>query len=180
MQVCDKEFVPPLSFRTDALAKIADQHADQADITPYWRQILAQNNLVAANRAGEIVAFMSFKNEFEQAEYFAGVAESGDVINYISTICVLPDYRRLHITSRFYDLMEEDLPPIAHGECVATRTWSANQSHIRLLNKRGYKLTYTIPNDRSTESGEKLDTIYFCKQVARSAAARYDLEKEKI
>jgi ribosomal protein S18 acetylase RimI-like enzyme len=125
--------------------------------------VLAQENIVAVNAANEIVAFMSFKNHYPHSENFPGVAEKCDVISYISTICVLCEYRRFGIARRFYELVETKLPQ--NINCVSTRTWSTNNSHIRLLEKRGYALTRTIFNDRVTDTGEKLDTVYFCKRV---------------
>ena len=138
MIACDNEFVPPLSLRESASRAISGQHLHEYDITLYWSQILAQENIVALNEGGDIVAFMSFKNKYSDAENFSGIVKDGDIINYISTICVLHDYRRLHITSRFYDLMEGNLPRTVHGDCVSTRTWATNEGHIRLLEKRGY------------------------------------------
>jgi len=163
---CNNDFVPPLAVREKASGSIAGQKFHEPDIDPYWSQILEQENIVALNTSGEIIALMSFKNKYSHPEYFPGVAKEGDTINYISTICVLVDYRRFGITRRFYEMMEGNLPQNIHGECVSTRTWATNDGHIRLLEKRGYALTYTIPEDRVSETGEKLDTVYFCKRLS--------------
>jgi len=168
MVACDNDFVPPLSWREKASGAIGDQNLHAPDIRPYWLEILAQKNIVALAEDGEVVAFMSFKSKYAHPEYFPDVVKEGDGINYISTICVLSDYRRFGITRRFYEMMEENLPPSVHGECVSTRTWATNDGHIRLLEKRGYVLTYTIPEDRVLDTGEKLDTVYFCKRLASS------------
>ena len=162
---CDNDFIPPLTFRGDAKAPIKEQELHESDVTPYLTQVLAQENIVALNEESEIVAFMSFKNKYPHTENFPGVYKDGDVVNYISTICVLEEYRRFGITRRFYELMEESLPKSVWGECVSTRTWSTNDGHLRLLEKRGYTLTHTIPEDRVTETGEKLDTVYYCKRL---------------
>jgi ribosomal protein S18 acetylase RimI-like enzyme len=166
MIACDEEFVPPLSFREDTTKNMVDQHADKADITPYWKIVLTQENIAAFSEAGEVIAFMSFINNYKYAEYFPGVVENGDRINYVSTICTLKDYRGQGITSRFYEMMESSLPSSICGACVATRTWSTNDVHIHLLEKRGYELTHTKKKDRVTKTGEHLDTVYFCKRVA--------------
>ena len=129
MIACDNDFVPPLSHREDASKPLGVQKSPD-DITPYWLEIIAQENIVAQNKKGDIVAFMSFKNKYQDAEKFSGVVKDGDTINYISTICVLHDYRRLGIASRFYDWMEVKLPRTVRGECISTRTWSTNNGHI--------------------------------------------------
>ncbi|MDR2971769.1 MAG: GNAT family N-acetyltransferase, partial [Bacteroidales bacterium] len=97
--------------------------------------------------------------------YFPSVFRSGDVINYITTICTHPDFRGRKLASQLYEFIEKSLPNTVKAECVSTRTWNTNIEHIRLLEKRGYKLTCTLHEDRRDEDGTMLDTVYYCKRT---------------
>jgi ribosomal protein S18 acetylase RimI-like enzyme len=165
--ICDEEFIPPLSYRENAVAPIAKMHVHEKDCESYFEIISVQNNIVAYCN-DKIVAFMSFRHN-ESHDHFDGVVRDGDVVNYVSTICVDKNFRRYGIANRLYDFIENKnngLPRGVYGECVATRTWHTNESHIKLLDKRGYCLTDTLLNDRISNAGEKIDTVYFCKRLA--------------
>jgi len=168
---CDKDFIPPLSSR----GIVGGRDIENGDVKDvgvqdderYFRIVLKQKNIVAYCE-DNIVAFMSFRHN-EPHDPFTGVVEAGDVVNYVTTICVEEKYRGYGIASRFYDFVENknnDLPKEVYGDCVATRTWHTNVPHIELLKKRGYSLTHILVNDRDgNEPGEKLDTVYYCKRL---------------
>jgi ribosomal protein S18 acetylase RimI-like enzyme len=159
----DNDFVPPLSFREDATRAIADMKLHETDIVPYFETILAQKNIIALHD-NKIIAFLSFQHNYENHFPFSTVAKEGDVINYISTIIVEKEFRRLLVANRLYEFIEHSLPNDMSSQCVSTRTWSTNESHIKLLAKRDYELTCTMHKDRRTSVG-LLDSIYFCKRI---------------
>ena len=164
--MCDEDFIPPLSYRADTVTPIAKMDVHEKNLEPYFKMVSKQNNVVAYCD-DEIVAFMSFRHDYPH-DHFNSVVQDGDVINYVSTICVDKDFRRHGIAKSFYDLIENknnDLPQEVYGDCVATRTWDTNESHIKLLEKRGYELTDTLPEDRTTKKDEKLDTVYYAKRL---------------
>lgn len=161
MEACDNDFIPPMSYRNSPTADIKDQSLHDKDIIPYWEQILMQNNIVAFID-NEMVAFLSFRHDYIK-DKFQPVVQN-EIINYISTICVLKKYRGHHITSHFYEMLENnnDIPADVASDCIATRTWNENIAHINLLQKRGYTLTHTTFNDRDYD-GIMYDTVYYCK-----------------
>jgi L-asparaginase len=161
MEACDNDFIPPMSVRESACKNLSNQEVHDKDIKVYWKIILAQKN-VAAYIGETMVAFLSFRHD-DNKEDFEPVVQS-EVVNYVSTICVLKGYRGKHITSHFYDMLENgiDIPDEVKGDCVATRTWNENYAHIGLLQKRGFTLTHTIVGDRE-QDGIKYDTVYYCK-----------------
>jgi len=166
MVLCDDEFKPRLSKRTDAVralsAQIGDAHP--MNIEPYFEIILQQKNIIAIVD-GNIGSFMSFKHDFDKPYYFPAVLREGDSINYITTICTHPDFRGKKLATQLYDYIEKSLSNDVRANCVATRTWNTNIGHIGLLQKRGYKLTCTLHEDRKDDDGTVLDTVYYCKRL---------------
>ena len=166
--LCDDEFKPRLSVRSSTSEPLSKQEQirdinigiPSADIEPYFNIVLQQKNIMAIVN-GAIVAFMSFKHDFDKPHCFPAVGVG--TVNYITTICVHPDVRRRGIATQLYDYIENSLPSDVGANCVATRTWNTNMKHIDLLKKRGYKLSYTIREDRKDEDGTMLDSVYYCK-----------------
>ena len=111
MELCDNDFVPPLSRRNSTAKPLSNQddkiEADSID--PYFEILLAQKNIVAFSE-NKAVAFMSFIHAFDKYYYFPTKATENDKINYITTICVHPDFRWNGIAQRFYDFIERELP----------------------------------------------------------------------
>lgn len=171
MESCDDDFIPPMSCRNSATADINEQTLHSKDIVPYWQQILSQKNIVAYIN-NEIVGFLSFRHDYVRDKFLPVV--QNEVINYISTICIIKKYRGQHITSHFYDMLENnnDIPEDMACECVATRTWNENIAHIGLLQKRGYTLTHTTFGDRDFD-GIKYDTVYYCKCPKRRHTLKF-------
>ena len=157
MESCDDDFIPPMSYRNSSTADLNEQTLHSRDIIPYWKQILSQKNIVAYIN-DEIVGFLSFRHDYVKDKFLPVV--QNEVINYISTICIIKKYRGQHITSHFYDMLENnnDMPEDMAWECVATSTWNENNAHIGLLQKRGYTLTHTTFEDRDFD-GIKYDIV---------------------
>jgi len=183
MVMSDKDFIPPLSDRSSATKTLAEQSDDYIYYYPvvdhYYEIILGQKNIIALVDE-KIVAFMSFRHDFEKKFYFPTEANANDKINYVTTLCANPDYRGRGLAKDLYDFIENKLPKEVWADCVATRTWHTNESHIKILQKRGYKLTCTLHKERfdkvgfynqSPESKPReeffLDTVYYCKSLHR-------------
>jgi ribosomal protein S18 acetylase RimI-like enzyme len=166
--MCDEDFIPPLSYRGDTVEILAEMVMNEKkDYEPYFKKVSAQNNIIAYC-GDKVVAFMSFKHDVPH-DHLSSVAKDGDVVNYVTTICVDKSFRRHGIAGCFYDFIENkkgDLPKEMCGDCVATRTWHTNESHITLLDKRGYCLAQKLIGDRiNNKTGEKIDTVYYCKRL---------------
>jgi ribosomal protein S18 acetylase RimI-like enzyme len=170
LEQCDNDFIPPLSCRESSTAAVAAQcNLHARDIQPYFEQVLAQKNIVAYS-GNDIVALMSFRHNFPNHFYFPTIVKEDDVINYVTTICVLEKYRGYSLAKRLYDFIEnvdDLLPTRVYGTCIATRTWETNGSHIKILDKRGYTLTCTLHGDRYDEiENRNISTVYYCKRLA--------------
>jgi ribosomal protein S18 acetylase RimI-like enzyme len=153
LTMTDDEFVPPLSARVsttqECLRDIATNQGENP-MSAYF-QVLSKQSFIIAVSDDAIVGFLSYlKNKS-----FNGVPIADENI-YVSTICVHPEYRRSGLASRFYDEVEKN----KEYPVIYTRTWSKNQSHIHLLEKRGYKMLQRIADDR----GVGIDTIYYAKE----------------
>ena len=159
-------FFPPLSYRkgsTGSGSIMNLKNLEESGIDSYRETMLAQKNIFAT-KDNSVVGFMSFRHDLESPYYFAQVLKEGDVINYITTIIVNKQFRRLGIASGLYTYVENFLPPSAHGNCVATRTWKENEEHTKLLSNRGYILTCVLPKERHYD-GKEDDTVYYAKRV---------------
>lgn len=160
---CDKEFIPPLSTRNATTQ--TDFNSIMSYVPPYqyWIGILKQQNILAFVDDC-LVGFMSFKYNYKIGNWFSVKIRENDVNNYISTICIHKDYRRLGIARKMYDYIENNLPNEYKSNYVSTRTWSTNINHIKLLYQCNFALIHTIPNDREYNN-LKFDTLYFRKKI---------------
>ncbi|GGG25406.1 GNAT family N-acetyltransferase [Paenibacillus abyssi] len=148
----DHAFIPPLSAR---------EHSYQTDLTvrptakqepkQYFETLKRQSFLLALDR-DEVIGFMSFRTHFVSEDLNDGIETI-----YVTTVIVGEEHRGQGITRRFY----EELAEIAKQENqpIMTRTWSTNDSHIRVLNKIGMQEIKRIKNGR----GPELDTVYYRK-----------------
>ena len=153
---CADEFVPSLFTRKSPLEADPGGGEGAGSIQEYAKEMLSQSFLVCRDPAGRLAGFMSFRRLSEHPEVFF----AGD-INYISTICVQPEYRRKGLLRRFYDLMVEDSP--LFRPVLATRTWSTNTPHIRVLEDKGFSLTSRKKDHR----GPGIDTVYYAKALSK-------------
>jgi len=164
---CDREFVPPLSSRNSTsqmnlsglFERAGSQDTCGADAgtiaKPYvYFDELRQQHFILAKLDGRVAGFLSFK-----VDYICDALENFGISNYITTVCVSPEYRGRGILTQLYDHMENMLPHPIKCNRITTRTWSGNNAQIHTLNRRGYKLLKTLVNDR----GNGIDTLYFGK-----------------
>ncbi len=148
----DNEFVPPLSERESSTQNsFTSEGSLISDKKPleYFDSIKKQSYLYAVMKDG-LAGFMTYRKNYPMK------ISSGEITcNYISTIIVKKNLRNLGITKKMYSRIIE----ISGNSPVATRTWSANHSHISILKRLGFTLCETIKNDR----GEGIDTVYFIR-----------------
>lgn len=174
----NNDFIPPLSYRKGSAGynsvassvNLESGNIGRGGIEDYIETMFAQKNILVykTGDAGKIsvVAFMSFRHDYDVNTYIPQVAISGDIINYITTFITREDYRRKGLLTRMYDYIETTLPESVHGNIVATRTWHTNISHLKMLEKRDYVWTTTLHNER-VFNDKMYDTVYYAKRVSR-------------
>ncbi len=151
LEAADKEFVPPLSFRSSSTQQNLLKSIENSDgIKQYFEQLKSQR-FAAVFEDGELIGFVSYKEDYSCPEI-----PSGELPNiYLSTLVVSPKARGKGVTTALYEKL------FSHYEDVNifTRTWSTNFAHIKILGKYGFEVIKVLKNDR----GNGIDTIYFKK-----------------
>lgn len=149
----DKDFVPPLSQRVSTCQQALTGGPADDGPRAYYEALLEQSFLLAAEGA-ELLGFFSFRRGYLPGP-IAHLGEADALPLYVTTIVVAAPARRRGLATRFY----QALPGLFPGRrlLITTRTWSANQSHITLLEKLGFSLALRIPGDR----GPEVDTVYY-------------------
>lgn len=151
LTAADREFVPPLSARTGTTQQaLSPSDTVPQGIAAYFTQLSAQA-FVLAYCGERISGFLSFIPDYRLT---AGGLDL--CCDYVSTVIVSPAFRRQGITSGMYDTLFRTLP----DHTVATRTWSQNTAHLRILHRLGFRLALTLENDR----GKGIDTVYYVKE----------------
>lgn len=150
----DSEFIPPLSAR---------EHTYQSDLTigltakkepkRYFEMLKEQAFLLAQNQ-DKVIGFMSYRPHYVSED----LNEQVETI-YVTTVIVDKEYRGQGITTRLYTELEgiakqRKMP-------IMTRTWSTNDSHIRVMNKIRMQEVKRIEDGR----GPGLDTVYYRKYL---------------
>lgn len=147
----DYEFVPPLSKRESTTQKnfVTTKSKGEDGIKEYFDALMHQSFLLV-EKDSEVVAFMSYicNHRLEIGK------EKEIVVNYVSTIIVDKAHRSNGLTQLLYQKLFET----EEGR-VATRTWSTNAAHLRILEKLGFEKVRTMENDR----GNGIDTVYYVK-----------------
>jgi hypothetical protein len=172
----NEEFIPHLSYRKGSTghSSVKNQIDLKTDgLRDYTATMLTQKNILVFNTANDVVAFMSFRHDYDKRDYLTHPKldiKWTDKVNYVTTIIVGQNYRGQKLSALLYDYVESRLPISVHANIVATRTWdgdkASNEKHISLLNKRGYKLTCTLHEEREFE-GSSHNTVYYAKRVER-------------
>lgn len=160
---CDNEFVPPLSTRNATTQTDFNSIVSCEIPYQYWINILKQKNILAY--VDDCLAgFMSFKCNYDIGNWFNVKIGKNIINNYISTVCIYKDYRRLGLAKKMYNYIENNLPNKYRSNYISTRTWSTNINHINLLYQCNFLLVNTIPDDREYND-LKFDTLYFGKKI---------------
>ena len=147
----EKEFIPPLSERKSTTQQsFPGEKADKRGLTEYYKQMLQQEFILAIENE-KVIGFLSFITDHllqAEGEEF--------VCDYVSTIVVSSEFRGHGVARKMYNALFEN----RKGKNYATRTWSTNYSHIRLLKRIGFELVALLPNER----GDGIDTVYYFKK----------------
>ena len=147
----DREFIPPLSARTDTTQQQLSPADSRPDgVSAYYTQMMTQSFILAVNK-GRVAGFLSFI-----PDHALTVGGETLICDYVSTIVVEPDLRNRGITRNMYRTLFEQ----RSSKRYATRTWSTNYAHIHLLGKLGFRLAETLTDDR----GPGIDTVYYVKE----------------
>lgn len=150
--ICDSEFVPPLSARSGTIAVARHNKKDKKPVpTEFFDEMLNTESFFLATNSisGEIVAFLSLV-----PNYNSEVVLMNTTSHYISTICVLPIFRRKGIANGLYKKL------FAHYKNTTTytvRTWTQNKTHRNLLSQLGFSIIKTFLDER----GKGIDTLYY-------------------
>lgn len=157
----DAEFIPPLSSRRSSI----DMHLGGTDRDPdgpraYFRELQDQWFLLARGPDGEVVGFMSYRRG-----HVLPFRESDRTSCYVSTVFVGEAFRRQGITRRMYAALIREADLL--GQAVATRTWSTNTGHLRLLEHLGF----VVGERRADDRGQGLDTLYLVRDSSAQVGA---------
>ena len=148
LQAADNEFIPPLSSRSSSTQQDFSARAKNNSIEQYFRQLKNQR-FAAAFEDGELVAFVSYKENYSCTEISA--KELPNI--YISTLVVSPKSRGKGVTKALYGRLFSKYENVN----IFTRTWSTNIAHIKILQSYGFEVLKVLENDR----GNGIDTVYF-------------------
>jgi aspartate/glutamate racemase len=159
----DYEFIPPLSYRpsTTFLFKAKTKNYNKPE--SYLQNLLNQEIIVSRKKSNnQIIGFMSYI-----PNHSIKIRNKQDMAcHYISTIGITKGERGHGITNQFYKMIEEIVNRQKTNNFIATRTWSTNKTHIKILTDLGYKKVLTQKNDR----GNGIHTVYFAKEIRNKKA----------
>ena len=151
MNICDKDFVPPLSSRSSTTqSDLKTGEYDENGILSYYTEMEKQDILAAIEDDGTLLGFVSYKQN-----YVSDIVTNTPNI-YLSTLMLHPKSRGKRLTNKMYEHLFFELYPDRH---IYTRTWSTNAVHIKILSNFGITEFHRIKNDR----GNGIDTVYFTK-----------------
>jgi len=151
----DTAFIPPLSFREGTCQKTLQGELVGAPEGPraYFEQMKSQSYLLALEE-GEVVGFFTFRPG-HLPQPLEHLADDAVFPIYITTIIVDENMRRKGIARQFYALLMTLSPE--RRLLISTRTWSTNESHIKLLEKMNFFGPLRLVDDR----GPGIDTVYY-------------------
>lgn len=152
--LADQEFVPPLSQRSSTTDRnLTGRARHDAQPVEYWKSLRTQGILVASHEE-KVSAFMSYRPSYTLAPSLTALPAS-IIATYVSTVIVEPSRRGHGLTESFY----RHLRTLAdmRSESIATRTWSTNYSHLKILDRLGFEEFSRIDDDR----GAGIDTVLF-------------------
>lgn len=148
----DKEFYPPLSFRKGTTQSNLNLEDGESKVPLDYFIKMKEQSFILAIEDGKVIGFLTFR-----PSYNLDLENFKCICSYVSTIIVVPEQRNKGITSKMYDKLFK----ISKDDFVATRTWSTNNSHMHLLDKKGFDLVSRLINDR----GNNIDTVYCAKKL---------------
>lgn len=151
-------FIPPLSVRkhTDQ-GMLKGLEVNEGNPKAYFDEMKEQAFILCIGAGDKVLGFMSLKEEAKINELQELIGNRRN--SYVSTLIVDQDFRGQGIAAEMYDYLENHLSMGKRPEVISTRTWSTNESHIIILNRKGFSEALRITNDR----GSGIDTVYFYK-----------------
>ena len=154
----DHEFLPPLSQRGSGTQTTFSpvQATQSTGPVAYFDSIRHQDLLTAClgSAPDTVAGFMSYRPESHLPD-----TANQQTYHYVTTVVVHPAFRGHRLTQQLYEKLLATAYPLHQG--VATRTWSTNTAHMRLLHRLGFTPVHRIPDDR----GPGIDTVYFAKDI---------------
>lgn len=157
LQQVDSEFVPPLSSRRDTLSMTPTSGNSLAD---YFRAMSHESWVVAA-LDGLIIGFVSFVVGQDPP-----ALSNSSPSAYATTVVVSRAHRHCGAALSMYAELKQ-VTRAAGLRYVTTRTWSTNDSHLRLLYRLGFEVVFRVGDERTAG----IDSIYLALPV-RSVATR--------
>jgi len=146
----DSEFIPPLSAREYTYQSNLTVNATAGQEPKQYFAALKKQSFLLAMDQEQVVGFMSFR-----APYVSEDLNDQMETLYVTTVIVDKEYRGQGITTQLYAKLEEIAKP--RKLPIMTRTWSTNDSHIRILHKMKMQEVERIENGR----GQGIDTVYY-------------------
>lgn len=161
----DYEFIPPLSYRDSTTFKFTSKTIEENKPITYFNELMKQEIIVSKKKEnGYITGFFSYI-----PNYHINHKQANLICHYVTTIGITKGERGNGITKRFYKLLEEKIRKTKSVTTIATRTWTTNKSHIRILLDLGYKQIILEKHDR----GQGVHTIYFAKEIISANELNY-------
>ena len=148
----DQEFIPPLSSRSSTTQSALNAGAANPEGIRDYFEAMAQQPMVLALDGSRVAGFMAFRHDHVCEQISAETLPN----LYASTCVVHPNYRGQGLMRRFYEAMIAAFPHCG----IYTRTWAGNVSHLRTLDKLGFRLICLLKNHR----GPGVDTVYYGKE----------------
>ncbi|NLP37885.1 MAG: GNAT family N-acetyltransferase [Firmicutes bacterium] len=154
----NNEFIPPLSVRkhTDQ-AVLKELEVNESEPKAYYEELKKQAFILCIGEEDKVLGFMSLKENYKIKELQALIGNKRN--SYVSTVIVDQESRGEGIAAGMYEYLENSLPEERTPDVISTRTWSTNDSHIKILKRRGFSEALRIHNDR----GSGIDTVYYYK-----------------
>lgn len=146
----DSEFLPPLSAREYTYQSNLTVNATADQEPNQYFAVLKKQSFVLALDQEQVVGFMSFRSHYVSED----LNDQMETL-YVTTVIVDKEYRGQGITTQLYTELKE----IAKSRKlpIMTRTWSTNDSHIRILHNIKMQEVKRIENGR----GQGVDTVYY-------------------
>ena len=150
----DREFVPPLSARTDTMGQELTKESIWGGPISYYETLMKQYVLLARAES-RTVGLMSFVPHWTEP-----LLDEWSPSTYVSTTGTLASFRHRGVASALNDAVET-LPADLESNWITRTTWSSNVAYIRLLKGRGFHLVRTLPDHR----GPGIDTLYWARRT---------------
>lgn len=160
----DSEFVPPLSSRESTTDRVLFGRKTGDNGPKDYFETMKKQSFILAVQNDTVIGFLSFI-----PDHSVMIDGKEFTCDYVSTLAVAREERGRGITRKMYTRLFLVRP----NRCCATRTWSLNEAHLRILHELGFRLASRLPDDR----GQGIDTVYYIK----TAGTKHDLSPvEKI